>query len=198
MVLLIKNLYDKNKSNKKELDDAKASYEVDKKNYDEAKVQLDAAKAELKKAQDELKKYLVLQSPGWHKVDQDWYYVDSNGNLVTDKWIGNYYLKSNGTMATNKWIDNFYVGSDGQWIENKWIQSGNRWWYRHGDGKYTSNDFETISGQTYYFDASGYMVTGWKQIQSNWYYFNASGVMVKNAWQGAYYFGADDKDWLNR
>lgn len=61
----------------KELDDAKASYEVDKKNYDEAKVQLDAANAELKKAQDELKKYLVLQSPGWHKVDQDWYYVDS-------------------------------------------------------------------------------------------------------------------------
>ena len=181
----------------KELGDAKASYEVDKKNYDEAKVQLDAAKAELKKAQDELKKYLVLQSPGWHKVDQDWYYVDSNGNLVTNKWQGNYYLESDGKMATNKWIDNFYVGSDGQWIENKWIQSGNRWWYRHGDGKYTSNDFETISGQTYYFDASGYMVTGWKQIQSNWYYFNASGVMVKNAWQGAYYFGADGVMYTN-
>ena len=181
----------------KELDDAKASYEVDKKNYDEAKVQLDAAKAELKKAQDELKKYLVLQSPGWHKVDQDWYYVDSNGNLVTNKWQGNYYLESDGKMATNKWIDNFYVGSDGLWIENKWIQNGNQWWYRHGDGTYTTNDFETISGQTYYFDASGYMVTGWKQIQSNWYYFNASGVMVKNAWQGAYYFGADGVMYTN-
>ena len=181
----------------KELDDAKASYEVDKKNYDEVKVQLDAAKAELKKAQDELKKYLVLQSPGWHKVDLDWYYVDSNGNLVTNKWQGNYYLESDGKMATNKWIDNFYVGSDGLWIENKWIQNGNQWWYRHGDGSYTQSDFETIGNQIYYFDEIGYMVTGWKQIQSNWYYFNASGVMVKNAWQGAYYFGADGVMYTN-
>ena len=143
-----------NNQNKKELDIATENY--------------DKAKAELKKAQDELDAYLkVTGTPGWHKLDNDWYFVDSNGNLVTNKWQGNYYLESDGKMATNKWIDNFYVGSDGQWIENKWIQSGNRWWYRHGDGKYTSNDFEVIGNQTYYFDASGYMVTGWKQINSN-------------------------------
>ena len=167
-----------NNENKKELDIATDNY--------------DKAKAELKKAQDELDVYLkVTGTPGWHKLDNDWYFVDSKGNLVTNKWEGNYYLESDGKMATNKWIDNFYVGSDGQWIENKWIQFGNQWWYRHGDGKYTSNDFEDIGNQTYYFDASGYMVTGWKQIESNWYYFNVSGAMLKSSWQGNYYLGSD-------
>ena len=174
-----------NNQNKKELDIATENY--------------DKAKAELKKAQDELDAYLkVTGTPGWHKLDNDWYFVDLNGNLVTDKWQGNYYLESDGKMATNKWIDNFYVGSDGQWIENKWIQSGNQWWYRHGDGTCTTNDFETISGQTYYFDTSGYMVTGWKQIKSNWYYFNASGAMVKSSWQGNYYLEADGKMATNK
>lgn len=107
-----------NNQNKKELDDASENY--------------NKASDELKKAQDELDAYLkVTGTPGWHKLDNDWYFVDSNGNLVTNKWQGNYYLESDGKMATNKWIDNFYVGSDGQWIENKWIQSGNQWWYRH-------------------------------------------------------------------
>lgn len=167
-----------NNQNKKELDDASENY--------------NKASDELKKAQDELDAYLkVTGTPGWHKLDNDWYFVDSNGNLVTNKWQGNYYLESDGKMATNKWIGDCYVGSDGLWIENKWIQSGNQWWYRRGDGTYTTNDFETISGQTYYFDASGYMVTGWKQIKSNWYFFNASGAVVKSAWQGNYYLGSD-------
>ena len=55
----------------------------------------------------------------------------------------------------------------------------------------TKNDFETIQGQTYYFDANGYMVTGWKKINNKDYFFNDSGVMVKDAWQGAYYLGSD-------
>ena len=174
-----------NNENKKELDIATENY--------------DKAKAELKKAQDELDVYLkVTGTPGWHKLDNDWYFVDSNGNLVTNKWQGNYYLESDGKMATNKWIGDCYVGSDGQWIENKWIQSGNQWWYRHGDGSYTSNDFEDIGNQTYYFDASGYMVTGWKQIKSNWYFFNASGAMLKSSWQGNYYLEADGKMATNK
>ena len=163
----------------------KEALDVATKNYEDAKI-------ELKKAQDELDAYLkVTGTPGWHQLDGDWYYVDENGNLVTDKWQGNYYLESDGKMATNKWIDNFYVGSDGQWIENKWIQSGNQWWYRHGDGTCTTNDFETIAGQRYYFDEKGYMVTGWQKINGQDYYFNASGVMAMNTWVGAYYLDAD-------
>lgn len=163
----------------------KEALDVATKNYEDAKV-------ELKKAQDELDAYLkVTGTPGWHQLDGDWYYVDENGNLVTNDWVGNYYFESDGKMATNKWIGNDYVGSDGQWIENKWIQSGNQWWYRHGDGTCTKNDFETIAGQRYYFDANGYMVTGWQKINGQHYYFNASGVMAMNTWVGSYYLGSD-------
>ena len=206
---IINGLYDKLNSMKEaynaylkavdEFNKAEAINNENKKELDIATENYDKAKAELKKAQDELDAYLkVTGTPGWHKLDNDWYFVDSNGNLVTNKWQGNYYLESDGKMATNKWIGDCYVGSDGLWIENKWIQSGNQWWYRHGDGSYTSNDFETISGQTYYFDASGYMVTGWKQIKSNWYFFNTSGAMVKSSWQGNYYLEADGKMATNK
>lgn len=87
---------------------------------------------------------------------------------------------------------------DGVWSTSEWIQSGSQWWYRHYDGTYTTNDFEVIGNQTYYFDASSYMVTGWKKIGSNWYYFNVSGAMVKSAWQGNYYLEADGKMATNK
>ena len=48
-----------------------------------------------------------------------------------------------------------------------------------------------INGTWYYFDGSGWMVTGWKQVNGSWYYMDASGAMVKNAWVGDYYLGAD-------
>ena len=44
---------------------------------------------------------------------------------------------------------------------NQWIRDGNRWWYRHADGSYTTNGWEVINGAWYYFDGAGWMVTGW-------------------------------------
>ena len=29
---------------------------------------------------------------------------------------------------------------------NQWIRNGNRWWYRHADGSYTTNGWEVIKG----------------------------------------------------
>ena len=76
------------------------------------------------------------------------------------------------------------------WQQNCWVNNG-KWLYRYGDGTYAQNKFEVINGSTYYFDADGYMVTGWSTIESNWYYFNASGCMITNAWVGNYYLGSD-------
>lgn len=163
----------------------KEALDVATKNYEDAKV-------ELKKAQDELYAYLTFSTtPGWHQLDGDWYYVDENGNLVTNDWVGNYYFESDGKMATNKWIGNDYVGSDGVWVPYKWVSTNGKYWYRHPDGTYTKNDFETIAGHRYYFDANGYMVTGWQKINGQDYYFNASGVMAMNTWVGDYYLDAD-------
>ena len=154
---------------------------------------------------------------GWQEIDSNWYcfnasgcmltnawvgnyYLGSNGIMATNQWIGNYYVKENGYIATNEWIGNDYVDASGKWVPNRWISNG-RWWYRYGDGSYPASKFDVINGSTYYFDKSGYMVTGWKSIESNWYYFNASGCMVTNTWVGDYYLDFDGKmaisQWIN-
>ena len=135
----------------------------------------------------------------WFKDQGKDYYVNGYGNIVKNAWVGSYYLGEDGAMLTNTFTpDGYYVGADGLWSPSKWIQSGSYWWYRHSDGTYTTNDFEVISNQIYYFDSNGYMVTGWKQIGSDWYYFNDSGVMVKDAWVGNYYFESDGKMATNK
>ena len=72
--------------------------------------------------------------------------------------------------------------------EGKWIHGSKGWWYKYSDGAYAKG-FQTIKGATYYFDANGWMKTGWQKINNNyWYYFKSSGVMatgwvkVKNKW----------------
>ena len=125
---------------------------------------------------------------GWKQVDGDWYFFNNAGHFVYNAWSGNYYFDEDGKMVKNQWIGEYYVGVDGMYRPAKWMQTNGKWWYRHQDESYTKNDFETISGQTYYFDGNGYMVTGWKQVGSTWYFFNSSGIMAKNKWVGDYYF----------
>ena len=137
---------------------------------------------------------------GWRVINQNWYYFNVSGCMATNTWVGNYYLGIDGVMARNTWIDNVYVDASGLRQQNGWIYNG-RWWYRYGDGSYPCSKFDVINGSTYYFDKSGYMVTGWKSIESNWYYFNASGCMVTNTWVGDYYLDFDGKmaisQWIN-
>ena len=137
---------------------------------------------------------------GWSTIESNWYYFNASGCMITNAWVGNYYLGSDGVMARNTWIDNVYVDASGLRQQNGWIYNG-RWWYRYGDGSYPCSKFDVINGSTYYFDKSGYMVTGWKSIESNWYYFNASGCMVTNTWVGDYYLDFDGKmaisQWIN-
>ena len=61
---------------------------------------------------------------------------------------------------------------------NQWIRNGNRWWYRHADGSYTTNGWEVINGAWYYFDGAGWMVTGWVRLSGTWYYLTGSGAMA--------------------
>ena len=127
----------------------------------------------------------------WFKHDGKDYYADNYGHIVKNKWIESYYLGSDGAMVTNTFTpDGYYVGSDGLWTPAKWIQSGNKWWYRHSDGSYTTNDFEEIGNQRYYFDSYGYMVTGWKCISGQWYYFDSNGFYQTDEHfiNGEYYY----------
>lgn len=135
----------------------------------------------------------VMQT-GWLEQGEAKYYLSSSGAMLTgwqiidSKW---YYFNASGVMEKDTWIGDYYVDEKGVWdiskVKPQWILSGNRWWYRHGDGSYTKSDWEKIDGKYYYFDNAGWMVTGWKLIEGKWYYMNGSGVKVTNAWIGNYY-----------
>ena len=64
-----------------------------------------------------------------------------------------------------------------QVVYGNWYSSGGKWYFRLSNGSYVKECFLTIDGKTYYFNASGVMQTGWRQIGGYWYYFNSSGVM---------------------
>ncbi len=78
--------------------------------------------------------------------------------------------------------------------EGGWKKSGNKWWYSYGHGGYAKLVFLSFDDNTYYFDQSGYMVTGWRKVYGNWFYFKSNGIMVRG-WQKIggkwYYFDRD-------
>ena len=75
-------------------------------------------------------------------------------------------------------------------LSGTWKKDSIGWWYQWSDRSYPAGMFLRISGKMYYFNASGYMVTGWQYIGGKWYYFNSSGAMV-TGWQylgGKWYY----------
>ena len=73
---------------------------------------------------------------------------------------------------------------------NQWIRDGNRWWYRHADGSYTTNGWEVINGAWYYFDGAGWMVTGWLKRPSDVYYLTrkrSDGNGAGSSWGSTWY-----------
>ncbi len=88
-------------------------------------------------------------------------------------------------------------------LGGSWKKNSTGWWYQWTDNSYPAGMFLNIGGRTYYFNASGYMVTGWQYISGNWYYFDGSGAML-TGWQyigGKWYYmnssGAMQTGWQN-
>ena len=74
---------------------------------------------------------------GWKKIDDKWYYYDSNSVLQKSKWINTnskwYYVGKTGEMQTSKWINAknkwYYVGKTGEMQTSKWINVNSKWYY---------------------------------------------------------------------
>lgn len=62
--------------------------------------------------------------------------------------------------------------ASGQWIQDA---ATGRWWYRHSDGSYTTNNWEFINGEWYYFDSAGWMITGELTLNGNTFRFSTNG-----------------------
>lgn len=84
-------------------------------------------------------------------ADGYWRYLGSDGCMVVDSWVddNNYYVDSNGIMVKSNWLQ----VDDGE--------GGYEWYYFNATGKCVKERWEKINGQYYYFDDEGQMQTGW-------------------------------------
>ncbi len=135
--------------------------------------------------------------------------------IITDVAGGNYTV--NGTAdftiqakATEEETDSDERESSVQFSDNgRWMSGARGWWYSDHNGDYPKGEWRQLSwlGKTnwYYFDAEGWMVTGWldwngkryhlhtisdgtlgymytgwEQIDGVWYYFDESGALLIN------------------
>ena len=135
---------------------------------------------------------------GWVQSGASWYYLDSNGRIVRNAWIGNYWLGTDGRMATSSWVDNgrYYVGSNGLWDKNAkkqetskstnnkkgWVKSGSDWYYYDENGTLARNKW----AGNYWLGTDGKMVTN-SWVDNGRYYVGGDGAWVKNAGQGVTY-----------
>lgn len=143
-----------------------------------------------------------VKNEGWQQVGDKWYYVDSDGNLVTDdKYeIGGkrYYFDYTGVMYANRLLD-YRSDEDGfVWLnkdgavskENGWKYVDGRGWCYLEDGKAKTGWLK--SGKNWYY-LTPYMSTGYVSIRDDngsgeyeWNYFNQDGVWsetkLKDGW----------------
>ena len=105
----------------------------------------------------------------WGIVDGQWYYFDGDGKMLIGwQWIGNqwYYLHTEETARTKAGMKEGAMASG---------------WH-----------FDPVYQKWFYLDASGAMVTGWREIDGKWYYFNPvsdgqRGIMYTDAWIDGWY-----------
>ena len=111
-----------------------------------------------------------MAATGWNKVDNQWVYYDSSGNLRKG-WLGTsdgayYYMdQSSGKMTTG------------------WKKIDNKWYFFRPDGTMVASSWITDQGKFYYLYENGTMVTGWLKIGNDYYYLKSSGAMTTGWWQ---------------
>lgn len=83
---------------------------------------------------------------------------------------------SGDSSAEVKETDTISVVYKAEWIPT----ADGRWWYRNSDGSYPAGGWWREPGTEiwYYFDAEGYMKTGWIEENGVKYYCQPSGAMV--------------------
>lgn len=137
--------------------------------------------------------FKATPSYSWKWIDNKWFLQDENQVNYTGWFKENniwYYLKPDGVMAANEMVGSYYLNNSGEWIPDKWVLNSTGWWYKHGNGSYTTNGWELIKGKWYRFDNRGYMQVGWVLDNGYWYYLKPSGAMAANETIDGYYVNA--------
>lgn len=109
--------------------------------------------------------YNDTDAAGWIDTEAGRMYLKPDGTYVTGGWLvvddQSYYMDQNGIMLTDTVTpDGYYVNSSGerQSYMPGWVQDGERWRYVRKNGYYAANGWvEDTDGKWYYFNMGGYM-----------------------------------------
>lgn len=155
----------------------------------------------------------------WEQEGEDWVYLDSDGDRVTDTWKKSgsnwFYLDSDGYMAKDTIVisgsndDKYYVDANGAKVVNTWVSVDN-------EGDNECSDQEDISTIWYFFGSNGKAKRGdsTKEVFTNIPYganmenkgtfaFDEDGHML-SGWQDItlssgktyrYYFNGENEGW---
>ena len=81
---------------------------------------------------------------------------------------------SSGSFKVSSSFSGQVLGVDRSLSGGQWIQDEKGWWYKRADGSYPKNSwgYEAYNGKSYwyYFLDSGYMATGWVEVNGSKYY----------------------------
>ena len=152
---------------------------------------------------------------GFQTVNGVAYYFDVQAG--TARQLGNNWQQMNGSWY---WIENGRVATGWRVINGKW------YYLNPADGRMLTGFYKDATGQLFYSDGSGAMLstTGWYQMNGTWYWVNGNGSLatgwinvggtwyymgengaMKTGWyqvNGAWYYsngsGAMQTGWLNR
>ena len=99
-----------------------------------------------------------------------------------------------GSFKVSSSLTGQVLGVDRSLSGGQWIQDEKGWWYKRPDGSYPKNSwgYEAYNGKSYwyYFLDSGYMATGWVEVNGSKYYLFPN----SDGWKGRMLTGWQ---WIN-
>ena len=89
-----------------------------------------------------------------------------------------------GSFKVSSSLSGQVLGVDRSLSGGQWVQDEKGWWYKRADGSYPKNSwgYEAYNGKSYwyYFLDSGYMATGWVDVNGSKYYLFSN----SDGWKG--------------
>jgi len=112
----------------------------------------------------------------WKKGGDDaWRWLGSNGVMAENSWVDDdsYYVDDNGTIVTDAWKklkafddpDNEYwycFNNTGKVLKNVWKRTNDKWYHLGDTGRL---EYGWILDDMYYTDENGVMLTGWQKLK---------------------------------